>query len=182
MNGSEAVKEQRFIAIYRLYVDEIYQYVYLRTGLRSSLAEELTQETFLSVYKGLSHFKGLCSDRTWVFRIAKNKLNDHYRKCFAEKSKIVSFDESTFDQLIDTDEDAQELLWVNIERERVKACLHQLPQQYQIVLVQKYVEGKSTKELASIVNKTPKAIESILQRAKRAFAKHYAACDDKEEL
>ena len=46
-------KEQRFAALYAVYIDEIYRYVYLRTGLHQATAEDLTQEIFLDVFKGL---------------------------------------------------------------------------------------------------------------------------------
>ncbi len=36
--------EQKFISIYKAYVDEIYQYIFLRTGYDVSLAEDLTQD------------------------------------------------------------------------------------------------------------------------------------------
>lgn len=45
--------EQKFISIYKAYVDEIYQYIFLRTGYDVSLAEDLTQDIFLEVYKGI---------------------------------------------------------------------------------------------------------------------------------
>ena len=62
--------EQKFISIYKAYVDEIYQYIFLRTGFDVSLAEDLTQDTFLEVYKSINRFRGLCSERTWVLQAA----------------------------------------------------------------------------------------------------------------
>jgi RNA polymerase sigma-70 factor (ECF subfamily) len=82
-------REQKFISMYRSYVDEVYQYVFLRSGLNQVLAEDLTQEIFLDVYRGFSVFKGLCSERTWIFKIAKNKMNDLYRKQYRAKPESV---------------------------------------------------------------------------------------------
>ena len=65
--------EQRFIAVYHEYISEIYQYVYLRTGFNQVTAEDITQEIFIAVYKGFSKFKGFCSMRTWIFKIAKKR-------------------------------------------------------------------------------------------------------------
>ena len=72
-------QENKFIQTYRLYVDEIYQYVYLRTGMNKALAEDITQEIFVDVFKGMSSFKGLSSERTWIYKITKNRLNDFYQ-------------------------------------------------------------------------------------------------------
>lgn len=167
-------REQKFISVYHSYVDEIYQYVYLRTGMIKALAEDITQDIFMDIYKGLSGFKGLCSERTWVFRIAKNKLNDFYRKQYSPKFEVIEIDEYLAEHLNDPSQDIQEIMIKSFERERVRACLNGLPEQYRIVLVLKYIDEKTVKEIATIVDKSPKAIESVLQRAKNAFIKSYA--------
>lgn len=88
--------------------------------------------------------------------------------------------------LDDPSQDIQELMIKSFEREKVRACLNGLPEQYRIVLVLKYINEKTVKEIAAIVEKSPKAIESILQRAKNAFIKSYTKyerrrdCNDKE--
>ena len=50
-------REQKFISVYHSYVNEIYQYVYLRTGMSKALAEDITQEIFMDVYRGLSDLR-----------------------------------------------------------------------------------------------------------------------------
>jgi RNA polymerase sigma-70 factor (ECF subfamily) len=70
----------------------------------------------------------------------------------------------------------------SFEQEKVRVCLNELLEQYKIVLILKYVDEKSVKDIAAIVGKSPKAIESILQRAKNAFVKIYEKYDEKEGL
>lgn len=175
-------REQKFISVYRSYVDEVYQYVYLRTGLCKALAEDLTQEIFIDVYKGFSGFKGLCSERTWIFKITKNKLNDFYRKQYSPKFELIEMDDQLVVHLADPSQDIQEMMVKSFEQEKVRTCLNDLLEQYKIVLILKYIDGKSVKEVALTVGKSPKAIESILQRAKNAFIKSYSKCDEKEGL
>lgn len=172
--------EQKFISVYHSYVNEIYQYVYLRTGLNKALSEDMTQEIFMDVYKGLSGFKGLCSERTWIFKIAKNKLNDFYRKQYSPKFEIIEIDDYMAEHLDDHSQDIQELIIKSFEGEKVRACLNGLPEQYKIVLILKYVDEKSVKEIASIAGKSPKAIESVLQRAKNTFIKNYRKYEKEE--
>ena len=124
-------KEQRFISIYQTYADEVYQYVFLRTGFDVGLAEDITQDIFLDVYKGFNSFRGLCSDRTWIFKIAKNKVFDFYRQQYNQQSKIVAMND------------------------------------------------QSVEEIAQILDRSPKSVESMLQRAKAAFIKHYTEREDK---
>ena len=174
--------EQKFISVYRSYVDEVYQYVYWRTGLCKALAEDLTQEIFIDVYKGFSGFKGLCSERTWIFKITKNKLNDFYRKQYSPKFELIEMDDQLVEHLADPSQDILEMMVKSFEQEKVRTCLNNLLEQYKIVLVLKYIDGKSVKEVALTVGKSPKAIESILQRAKNAFIKSYSKYDEKEGL
>ncbi len=165
--------EQKFISVYKTYVDEIYQYVFLRTGFDISLAEDLTQDIFLEVYKSLHGFRGICSERTWVFKIAKNRLFDFYRKQYSHPPDTVSIDDQLIEQISDEKQDLEEYLQTTYENQRVRECLSQLPQQYKIVLLLKYIEDKRIKEIAQILDKSPKSVESMLQRAKGAFIKLY---------
>lgn len=94
---------------------------------------------------------------------------------------MVEIDDYMAEYLEDPSQDIQELLIKSFEREKVRACLNGLPEQYRIVLVLKYIDEKTVKEIASIVEKSPKAIESILQRAKNAFIKSYAGYEKRRD-
>lgn len=181
MSAKKEEREQKFIAVYRSYVDEIYQYIYLRIGLSKALAEDLTQEIFVDVFKGLAGFKGLCSERTWVYKIAKNKLNDFYRKQYAQKFELTEL-EGEAELLDDTSQNVEERTIESYECKKVRSCLDGLPEQYKIILVLKYIDDKSVKEIALIVGKSSKAVESVLHRAKTAFRRSYTQCDEKEGL
>lgn len=89
MNQAKEARERCFISIYRKHVDEVYQYVLLRTGFDVPLAEDLTQDIFLDVFKGLWGYKGLSSEKTWIFEIAQNKLFDYYRRQYSQKTEIL---------------------------------------------------------------------------------------------
>lgn len=182
MGGLNEEQEKKFISAYHLYVDEIYQYVYLRIGWNQEVAEDLTQEIFMEVYRGYSRFRGLCSERTWIFKIARNKLNDFYRKQYSQKFEFVELSHALEEGFADSSQDIEEGMIRSLEREKVRECLNALPVQYQIVLVLKYMDEKSVKEIAAIVGKSPKAVESILQRAKKAFIGSYANYEEKEGL
>lgn len=61
------------------YYREIYAYTYRQTGDRE-LAMDLTQDIFVAVLKGLHGFDEKKAEfRTWLYRIASNKIIDYYR-------------------------------------------------------------------------------------------------------
>lgn len=64
----------------RKYYDEIYVYVYRQTGNKED-ALDLTQEIFISVLRSIQNYQpGKASFRTWLYRIATNKIIDERRK------------------------------------------------------------------------------------------------------
>lgn len=180
MNVAENRKEEKFISLYRAYINEIYQYVFLRTGLDVSLAEDITQDIFLDVYRGLGDFKGLCSNRTWIFRIARNKLFDFYRKQYRQKIEFIGIDDPLTEGLSDPEQDTEKLMESALESQVVCDCLNRIPEHYRIMLMLKYVDGKSIKQIAELTDKSSKAIESLLQRSKNAFIREYLLSRKKE--
>lgn len=164
--------EKKFKRIYAQYVDEIYQYVFLRTGVNVGIAEDLTQEIFMDVFKGLSRFKGLCSERTWVYKITKNKVNDFYRKQYRRLEPIPLENDLTA-EISDPKQDMDALVEKTFSSAGIIDCLNQLPEHYKLVLLLKYIDDRSVKEIATITNKSPKAVENILLRARAGFIKAY---------
>ena len=177
---NKGLSEERFKKIYTQYVDEIYQYVFLRTGLNTVVAEDLTQDVFLDVFKGLKKFKGLCSERTWVFKITKNKVNDFYRKQYRQCLEPVHIEDDFTVSISDPKQDIGAFMDKSFKSECIIECLNQLPKHYTLVLLMKYIDGRSVKEIATITNKSAKAIENILLRAKAGFIKAYQTLKTEE--
>lgn len=73
-HDAEAVFEDLFEQHYEEIV-----YWFLRRGVEREQAKELTQETFLSAFKGLDTFREEASHKTWLFRIARNVFKNHLR-------------------------------------------------------------------------------------------------------
>lgn len=65
--------------LYRTYFDIVYRYI-RSISQDGSLAEEVTQETFLKALKKADQFRGDCDVRVWLCQIAKNTLYDHLKK------------------------------------------------------------------------------------------------------
>jgi len=140
----------------------------------------MVQDVFLHVFKGLNGFKGLCSERTWIYKITKNKLSDFYRKQYSQKVELIEMNNQIAECLGDPKQNVDEFLEQTFESQLVRDCLKSLPQQYKITLILKYVDGQSIKQIGELSHKTPKAVESMIQRAKNAFIKQYEILQEKE--
>jgi len=172
-------KEQKFTRLYNSYVDEVYQFIYARSGFDTAQAEDITQDIFLDVFKGMDGFKGLSSERTWIFRIARNKLNDFYRKQYNQKFETCEI--GNVGQLNDPLQDIDTQMEKSFESQFIRKCLDKLPLHYRITLLMKYEDGSSIKQIAKVAGKSAKATESMLQRAKNAFVKEYKSSKERKE-
>lgn len=66
----------------------MYNYAYMRTG-DSHTAQDIVQDTFLSALSSQQGFKGLSSEKTWLYSILKHRIIDHYRR--RGRSRIVTY-------------------------------------------------------------------------------------------
>lgn len=139
---------------------------YLLTKLdQKSDVEELTQQTFLHCLKHLPLFRGESSIKTWMLRIAQHEVADFYRKKYAKKAlTILPLHEVLLTAEIS---DAHETSVL------VKKVLAELSQHYRELLLLKYVDNKTVKEIAELIGKSIKSVESDLFRARREFQRLY---------
>ncbi|HYU33932.1 MAG TPA: sigma-70 family RNA polymerase sigma factor [Thermoanaerobaculia bacterium] len=76
--------EERFRELFEKYFEPVLR-LFVRRGVPRETARDLTQETFLRVYRSFGRFRGEASLRTWVFHIAGNVWRNEVRRLRAEK-------------------------------------------------------------------------------------------------
>lgn len=157
------------------HLDPLYRFVRWRLGSDVHRVEDLVQDTFLAALQKMEAFDGRSSLHTWLCAIAKNKIRTARR---AETPRSLEDVLAEADPAIDAilAEIAREplpdrVLELKETRDLVGATLSSLPPDYAQALVQKYVEGRSVAQIAASRGKGEKAIESVLTRARTAFAR-----------
>jgi len=133
------------------------------------LTEELTQDVFLDFLEGIRDFNFQSSLKTYLFSIARNKVIDVIRK---KKIKKILFSmmpqyivEGLKTILIDDEIEKGELA------AKIKKVFNTLPNDYELVLRLKYIEGAKVKEISEKLALRFKATESLIFRARKAFIK-----------
>ncbi|MGK0387154.1 MAG: RNA polymerase sigma factor (sigma-70 family) [Patiriisocius sp.] len=134
-------------------------------------AEEITQDVFVKVHQKLNTFKGDAKLETWLYRITINTSLDAIKsKKRKKRFAIFSRDEKDLHNISDFNHPG-----ITLENKETLSLLfkqiNQLPDTQKTVLLLLKVEGKSMAEVAEILDKTPKAIESLMQRAKQQLKK-----------
>jgi RNA polymerase sigma factor (sigma-70 family) len=79
--------------IIKTYYKEIYMYIYKQLSDKE-LSLDITQEVFINMIKSIDTYnKKKCSFRTWLYKIASNKIIDYYRsKSYKQLMKLQSID------------------------------------------------------------------------------------------
>ena len=150
-----------FGLLYDIYQPKIYRFVILKISHREE-AEDLTHQVFLTAWEKLDTFEYQDLPlSSWLFRIARNKVIDHYR---TRKSQ-VSIDEVPEEILGITEEDASDAVTKRMNLQKVWDALKQLSEEQQEVLVLRFVEELTYKEIADVTSKTPGAARVLQHRA-----------------
>lgn len=154
-----AVAATAFRDIYDEAMPEVYRYVFRRCGGIRSLAEDLTQETFLAVVR-----TGRAEEATlpWLIGIARNKLLEHWRRERREASRLARR-AALRDESSAPPPDAS----------TVVDALALLPPVHRLAITLRYFDDLPVAEVAEVLGKSVHATESILARARAALRKHY---------
>jgi RNA polymerase sigma-70 factor, ECF subfamily len=145
----------------------LYAYVLWRcAGLRDA-ADELVQEAWLRAVRCVARFDPARGDFAgWLRGIAANLLRNHFRRARRERGRLPLPDEAPAPPADDRD-----------HAERIARALAALPDRYEAVLRAKYLDGRSVADIAAANGETPKAVESLLTRARQAFRDAYGPED-----
>lgn len=158
-----------FKEIYELNFNYVYSFVSSRVAANKETTEDIVQETFISAMKAWNSYKGNSSYKTWLCGIAKNIIFNFYRNSIKKDS--ISSEED-----IEEAKDFQDVEFTFINNEyknTILKALNKLKPVYRYVLILKYMDDYSVKEIAKCLYKTPKSIDGILQRSKNSFKKEY---------
>jgi RNA polymerase sigma-70 factor (ECF subfamily) len=158
--------------LYDRYFDRVYSLVFNQVDRNRDVAEDIVQETFLAALKSAKGFKGRSSAYTWLCSIAYHKVADHYRRQSRERKRMVSgIDVDTVDvsENPGTQPQPDSLIESAETRQVVNEALAKLPWDYRQVLILKYVEELSVQEISRIMDRSPKSIEGLLTRSRKAL-------------
>ena len=153
------------------YSDCVYSYVRRRVMPHAETAEDLVQEVFLAAWHSLANFRGEASLRHWLLGIARHKIEDYYRKRLREPEMPDEIDETLPELIVIPRYEEQLDLVSNVEK--THRVLARLPEKYGLVLLWRYLEQRSAREMAQLTGKTEKAIERLLARARDHFRKEW---------
>ncbi|MEM0992442.1 MAG: RNA polymerase sigma factor [Bacteroidota bacterium] len=133
-----------------------------------ALAHDATQEIFTKIFLNLSKFAERAKFSTWVYSITYNYCIDYIRRRKKQLNLFVDDIERAPD-LPDDDILDEDILSMNYKQ--LKVVLEHIPLDDKAILLMKYQDELSIKEIAGILNKTESAVKMRIKRAKEKAQK-----------
>ncbi|HZV05167.1 MAG TPA: sigma-70 family RNA polymerase sigma factor [Gemmataceae bacterium] len=141
----------------------LYAYVLWRCAGLRDCADEVTQETWLIAVRRLRMFDPSAgSFAAWLRGIAANVMRNHFRR----EERRARRTQTLANEPLAVEESRE-------QAERIALALGSLPAHYEAVLRLKYLESRSVAGIAAERGESPKAVESLLSRARETFRQAY---------
>jgi RNA polymerase sigma-70 factor (ECF subfamily) len=172
--------ELGFQQIFKDYQPRILRYLTRLTGKYE--AEDLSQDVFIKVERGLKNFRGESKLSTWIYRIATNTAVDRMRnpsfKYIASggftSEPIQKDDSDTEDKDLFTGEKVESTDQQFVRKEMnscIRNFIENLPENYKTVVILSELEGLKNKEIAEILNLSLDTVKIRLHRARAQLRK-----------
>ena len=166
--GDEAAFEEFFDS----YFQALYRFALARLGQETELAREIAQATICKAIEKLDSYRGEAALFSWLCSICRFEISGHFKRERRDPPQADLVEESgELREVLDDPESG--LLRREVARQVHEAMDH-LPAHYGQVLEWKYSDGVPVKEMAERLGMTPKAVESLLTRARVAFRDQFA--------
>jgi RNA polymerase sigma-70 factor (ECF subfamily) len=153
-----------FEQIYDEHVDVVFRYVYYKVSDKD-VAEDLTAEVFAKAWERIDRFQWRnVPVQHWLLTIARNMVIDYYRSHRKPTSPIDELIEAASEDPLPEDHVARD-----VDVETLGRALARLPDEQRDVLLLRFIEDYSHKDVATVLGKSDVAIRQIQVRALKAL-------------
>lgn len=173
LDAARAGDYSAFETLVHRYRDRVYR---LALGMMHDAdeAEEVAQETFLNIFRGLRRFRGESSVGSWVYRVAANACLMRLRG--RRRKPLLSIDDTlpgfadtggaTLTPPGDWARQPDDKLLSSELGKHIDSAIAELPEKYRMVLLLRDVEGLSNEEVADTLGLTVPTVKSRLHRSR----------------
>ena len=149
------------------HIDAVYAYARHRLTPHSDLVDDVVQDVFVAALKSLAAFERQSSLRTWLLAIARHKIEDIYRQRL--RAAVGLDPDSSGDEPIADEIPVDERIDSARAHARARRVLESMPERYALMLLWRYWEQRSARDVAAAIGTTEKSVERMLARARTKF-------------
>jgi RNA polymerase sigma-70 factor, ECF subfamily len=180
----KAESEDAYVWLIGEFHQPIYSLIY-RIVNDPADAADTTQEVFLKVFRGMKHFHGESSLKTWIYRIAVHEASNRRRWWFRHKARETSMEAAALqgpegcalfgkEVLIDEGESPFDNVVHEEVREHIAEELARIAEPYRTTLVLRDLEEMSYEEIAEVMEVSLGTVKSRLTRGREALKRRLA--------
>lgn len=167
LEGLQRADPAAFDWVYEAYRSKVFSFLVRLTRLRS-LAEDLTQETFLRLARTAPRLNESSNLRAWLFRVARNLAIDHQRWALLDFDSL--FELSLIPRAQTAAHDPLDMTLASEMQARVESALASLSVEHREVLLLVSLEGLTPSEAAVVLDVSDVALRKRLSRARSQLA------------
>ncbi len=175
----KAGSEEAYAWLIAQFQQPVYSLVY-RMLSDPADAADTTQEVFLKVFRGMKHFNGSSSLKTWMYRIALHEASNRRRWWFRHQSRETSMepplsgepdqaDATLQNMLVDEGDSPFDSLVQSELRARVEGELRHVPEPFRTTVILRDIEELSYDEIADVMQVSLGTVKSRLTRGREAL-------------
>jgi len=161
--------QENFVCIVERYQAALLRYIHRISNLSSEEAEDVLQDIFIKIYTNLNDFDQSLKFSSWVYRITHNQVISNFRRNKARPQSVDLEIESEHIMSLASKLDLEKEVDGVYLREAIEKVLSEMDIKYREVLILKFLEEKSYKEISDILKKPMGTIATLVNRAKGKF-------------
>lgn len=161
--------KEAFVALYNRYADDIFRFVYFKTGHREE-AQDLTSSVFLKAWHYISK-NSLNKDKNLkalFYKIARNSVVDYYRGS-KHKNGDFSLEYNSFDTRVASNMDVSSEVEAKLELERIMKLLNKLKDEYKDIIILRHINELSWEEISLATGQKKSNLRVLLHRALKSL-------------
>ncbi len=148
---------EAFGLLFDKYSKKIYRFIYYKVATKE-LAEDFTSQCFLKAWEQVSTGVKISSFQAWIYKVARNLIIDYYRTREKEELPLIYPEENIESELkINPDK--------NLDIDYLQKILLELKFDVREIIILRFIEEMSIKEIAKIVDKSSANVRVIIHRA-----------------
>jgi RNA polymerase sigma-70 factor (ECF subfamily) len=167
VSSAQMGKQDAFVLLYERYFPSVF--VRVRFKVPESDVEDVTQEIFIAVLKSLNSFRGQSKFKTWIWTITNRKIANYYRS-----HKVGTTELDDYEELVMRSKLSNHTVSADRQQDDLAAIQHalgKLPQNYQDILLMRFVDEMPFNEIALKNRKSLEATKSLFRRSMSALTK-----------
>ncbi|WP_377887543.1 sigma-70 family RNA polymerase sigma factor [Alkalihalobacillus sp. R86527] len=138
-----------------------------------AVADDITQEVFISCYNNIERFRGESSYKTWILKITVNRCKDYLKSKWYKS--VLPLDWSS--ERVPSVENLDTILIQKHEEEEISKVVLSLPLKYREMIILFYYQDLSVDEINGLTGIKKETVKTRLRRAKTKFRELYEGDD-----